>query len=54
MRTQRTRWLLAFDGLNDDWEFRELLGTSYSGADDPDGDGQSNAQEFAQKTDPLP
>lgn len=42
------------DGLNDDWEFRELLGTSYSGADDPDGDGQSNAQEFAQKTDPLP
>ncbi|MFT3924550.1 MAG: sulfatase [Myxococcales bacterium] len=42
------------DGLNDDWEFRWLLTTKYNGADDPDGDGQSNTIEFANKTDPLP
>jgi arylsulfatase A len=42
------------DGLNDDWEFRELLTTRYSGTDDPDGDGKSNANELAAKTDPLP
>jgi arylsulfatase A len=42
------------DGLDDDWEFRELLTTAYTGTDDPDGDGKSNAVEFAQKTDPLP
>lgn len=42
------------DGLNDDWEFRWLLTTKYNGNDDPDGDGQSNAVEFANKTDPLP
>jgi hypothetical protein len=28
--------------------------TAYSGSDDPDGDGKTNAVEFAQKTDPLP
>ena len=42
------------DGLNDDWEFRQLLTTKYSGVDDPDGDGKTNAQELAAKTDPLP
>ena len=42
------------DGLNDDWEFRELLTTRYAGSDDPDGDGQDNASKFAKKTDPLP
>jgi arylsulfatase A-like enzyme len=42
------------DGLNDDWEFRQLLTTRYSGSDDPDGDGIDNAKEFAKKTDPLP
>jgi arylsulfatase A len=42
------------DGLNDDWEFRELLTTAYSAADDPDGDGQDNVKELANKTDPLP
>jgi len=42
------------DGLDDDREFSELLTTAYTGTDDPDGDGKSNAVEFAQKTDPLP
>jgi arylsulfatase A-like enzyme len=42
------------DGLNDDWEFRELLTTAYTGGDDPDGDGQDNQSELSQGTDPLP
>jgi hypothetical protein len=42
-----------FDGLNDDWEFRELLTYQFNGNDDPDQDGVSNAQELAQGTDPL-
>jgi hypothetical protein len=42
------------DGLNDDWEFRELLTTRYSGSDDPDGYGKNNAAEQTKKTDPLP
>jgi arylsulfatase A-like enzyme len=41
------------DGLNDDWEFRELLTTTYSAGDDPDGDGKTNEQEESKKTDPL-
>lgn len=41
------------DGLNDDWEFRELLTYQFSGSDDPDQDGVSNADELAQGTDPL-
>ncbi|MGB0983870.1 MAG: sulfatase-like hydrolase/transferase [Saprospiraceae bacterium] len=41
------------DGLDDDWEFRELLTYHYDGTDDPDGDGQNNAMEFANGTDPY-
>lgn len=41
------------DGLNDDWEFRELLTYQFNGTDDTDQDGVSNAQELAQGTDPL-
>ncbi|HEY4248704.1 MAG TPA: hypothetical protein VGM64_17920, partial [Lacunisphaera sp.] len=41
------------DGLNDDWEFRELLTYQFNGNDDPDHDGVSNAEELAQGTDPL-
>ena len=41
------------DGLNDDWEFRELLTYQFNGDDDPDHDGVSNADELAQGTDPL-
>lgn len=41
------------DGLNDDWEFRELLTYQFNGSDDTDGDGVSTAQELAQGTDPL-
>ncbi len=40
------------DGLPDDWE-RNLLGTlTYSGADDPDGDGAPNLAEWRAGTDP--
>jgi arylsulfatase A len=42
------------DGLDDDWEFRELLTAKYSASDDPDADGKSNAQELAAASDPLP
>jgi arylsulfatase A-like enzyme len=41
------------DGLDDDWEFRELLTYHFDGTDDPDGDGQNNAMEFANGTDPY-
>ena len=41
------------DGLDDDWEFRELLTYHYDGTDDPDNDGENNAQEFANNTDPY-
>ncbi|HWD94443.1 MAG TPA: sulfatase-like hydrolase/transferase [Verrucomicrobiae bacterium] len=41
------------DGLNDDWEFREMLTYQFNGNDDPDHDGVSNAEELAQGTDPL-
>lgn len=41
------------DGLNDNWEFRELLTYQFNGSDDPDHDGVSNAEELAQGTDPL-
>jgi len=41
------------DGLDDEWEFRELLTVAYDGTDDPDGDGLDNANEFANGTDPY-
>lgn len=41
------------DGLDDTWELRELLTYHYDGSDDPDGDGLTNAQEFADGTDPY-
>ena len=41
------------DGLDDSWEFRELLTVAYNGTDDPDGDGFDNAHEFANGMDPY-
>lgn len=41
------------DGLDDVWEFRELLTHSYTATDDPDGDGLDNAWELANGTDPY-
>jgi hypothetical protein len=41
------------DGLDDAWEFRELLCHNYTGTDDPDGDGRTNEQEETDGTDPL-
>ncbi|MBV6647235.1 MAG: sulfatase-like hydrolase/transferase [Cyclobacteriaceae bacterium] len=41
------------DALPDDWEFSYLLGTQYDASDDPDGDNITNANEYAQGTDPL-
>lgn len=41
------------DGLPDEWEFENLLGTHYDGSDDPDGDGVTNATEYATDQDPL-
>lgn len=41
------------DGLDDVWEFRELLTVFYDAQDDPDGDGLTNMQEFTGNTDPY-
>ncbi|MCP4442643.1 MAG: sulfatase-like hydrolase/transferase [Aureispira sp.] len=41
------------DGLNDEWEFRELLTAKYNGTDDPDGDGLDNENEETNGTDPY-
>lgn len=41
------------DGLNDAWEFRELLTYTYGADDDPDGDGISNLSEMNLGLDPL-
>ncbi|RYD66352.1 MAG: hypothetical protein EOP83_05270 [Verrucomicrobiaceae bacterium] len=41
------------DGLDDAWEFRELLTYTLNGNGDEDQDGVSNAAELAQGTDPL-
>lgn len=41
------------DGLDDAWEFRELLTYAFDGNGDQDRDGVSNAAELAAGTDPL-
>ena len=41
------------DGLEDEWEFRELLAYTYGPNDDPDGDGMTNLEEFNDGTDPY-
>ena len=41
------------DGLDDAWEFRELLSYHFGPEDDPDGDGKTNLQEFEDGTDPY-
>ena len=41
------------DSLPDTWEFKELLTTSFIGADDPDKDGISNWNEWKAQTDPY-
>ncbi|MBM3883287.1 MAG: hypothetical protein FJ387_26855, partial [Verrucomicrobia bacterium] len=41
------------DGLPDPWELRHLGTLGFSGASDPDGDGESNAAESANDTDPM-
>jgi arylsulfatase A len=41
------------DGLDDAWEFRELLSFKYGPNDDPDNDGDNNLTEFTNDTDPY-
>ncbi|WP_081979182.1 YHYH protein [Lacinutrix jangbogonensis] len=41
------------DGLDDAWEFRELLSYTYGPNDDPDNDGDNNITEFMNGTDPY-
>jgi len=41
------------DGLDDAWEFRELLSYTYGPNDDPDNDGDTNLTEFTNGTDPF-
>lgn len=41
------------DGLDDEWEFRELLSYVQIATDDPDGDGADNLTEYNNGTDPL-
>ncbi|MGB0867847.1 MAG: SpvB/TcaC N-terminal domain-containing protein, partial [Granulosicoccaceae bacterium] len=41
------------DGLLDAWEMEHFGSLEYDAAADPDGDGQSNAQELAQQSDPV-
>jgi arylsulfatase A len=41
------------DGLDDEWEFRELLTTKYGANDNPDGDFYTNLDEFINNTDPY-
>lgn len=42
------------DGLDDDWEIREFGAiTNWTGADDPDGDGANNGNEYLADTEPT-
>lgn len=41
------------DGLDDEWEFREMLSFTYGPSDDPDGDNFTNLEEFNNGTDPY-
>jgi arylsulfatase A-like enzyme len=41
------------DGLEDAWELTEMLTYTYGPNDDPDGDGQTNLQEYTNNTDPF-
>ena len=41
------------DGLEDEWEFRELLSYAFGPNDDPDNDGDDNLTEFTNGTDPY-
>lgn len=41
------------DGLNDAWEFSQLLSHTYGPEDDPDGDGLDNLEEMETGGDPL-
>ena len=41
------------DGLDDSWEFSELLTVAYDSTGDPDGDGMNNLMEFTMGTDPY-
>lgn len=41
------------DGLDDAWEFRELLSYTFKASDDPDADGKTNLEEYTNDTDPY-
>ena len=41
------------DGLNDSWEFKELLSYTFGANDDPDNDGKTNLEEYLNGTDPY-
>jgi len=41
------------DGMNDDWEREHFGGTGRNGSGDADGDGLSDREEYAWKTDPT-
>jgi arylsulfatase A-like enzyme len=41
------------DGLEDAWEFTELLSHGFNASDDPDNDGFTNLEEFTNGTDPY-
>jgi arylsulfatase A len=41
------------DGLDDSWEFRELLSYTFKANDDPDNDGKTNLEEYTDGTDPY-
>lgn len=41
------------DGLDDSWEFKELLSYTFDSNDDPDNDGKTNLEEYTNGTDPY-